>query len=658
MSRSCYRGRFLPLTLAGAVGISGCSGELPVEPPGAAVEVIVTPSAASLDAIGDTVQLVARAYDQQGNLVGGETFGWTSTSASVATVSQTGFVVAARNGTAVVMASLRSGVKGGAEVTVLQRIARVDVSPGSVLLRSLGDTLRLRASVVDRLSVALVGEPVAWESSDSSVATVSADGLLTSVNNGNVTVTATASGVIASVDVTVAQVPRGLAVSPEFVVLQSVGSAAQLTASLVDSLGSPISAEVAQWASADPGIAGVSAAGEVVAAAEGVTRVVATAGNFTGVVAISVFPPNDWGAVEEWSTYQGNPAHTGYVPVTLDVADFSEAWISAVAGTAALSPVVTDGDAVALTTTSYLGETVVAVVSATTGTVRWTRPLVEVGRLRPPAARAGSIFLSKEWYGTSTLMALSVTDGTPGFVTNYEDSWLRYHAPVVTADAIYLAGRENWEDVIRRFDLATGELQWTTVPHAGSEGWEFWTPAVAAGRVYTYSGSYGTGAIVMDAVSGDVLDQIGDPASSVFGSLTPVVTDGGRLVVAGEGQLVAFDPVGAAIAWRYSGNFSETPSAARGTVFVARDNDVEARSELDGSILWTWSPPDGEVLTGPRVVTRNLLFAGTNAGTYAIHLGSHEAVWSTGRTGLLALGSNGLLFIAGKNGLLTGIRVR
>ncbi len=79
----------------------------------------------------------------------------------------------------------------------------VTLSPTVLSFLSFGDTRQLTATVLDH-NGAIISDPfVTWESSSSSVASVSSTGLVTAVNNGIVTITATsgsASGT-ASVDV-------------------------------------------------------------------------------------------------------------------------------------------------------------------------------------------------------------------------------------------------------------------------------------------------------------------------------------------------------------------------------------------------------------------------------------------------------------------------
>lgn len=187
------RRRIMPLCLAvpiGAVWMSGCGEEEPMVAPRAAT-VTVTPSTAAFDALGATVQLSAQVYDQNGQLMAGAPVTWSSGSAGVATVSGAGLVTAAGNGTATITATSGSA-SGSATATVAQVVSAVRVSPGWLLLE-VGDTAGLQATGLDARGNVVPDVGFEWSSSDTTVSTVDATGLVHAVRLGAATVTA-ASG--------------------------------------------------------------------------------------------------------------------------------------------------------------------------------------------------------------------------------------------------------------------------------------------------------------------------------------------------------------------------------------------------------------------------------------------------------------------------------
>ena len=86
----------------------------------------------------------------------------------------------------------------------------VTISPATVMLQSLGETVRLSVTVRDQHGQTMTGVNVTWTSSDASVASVSSDGLVTAAGNGTATVTCSVGGVSDTADVTVEQRPASL----------------------------------------------------------------------------------------------------------------------------------------------------------------------------------------------------------------------------------------------------------------------------------------------------------------------------------------------------------------------------------------------------------------------------------------------------------------
>lgn len=82
----------------------------------------------------------------------------------------------------------------------------VTISPDTALVfDALGITVRLTATVRDQNGVVMSGVAVAWASTDTSVATVTSAGVVTSVGNGTATISASAGSASGNATVTVAQ---------------------------------------------------------------------------------------------------------------------------------------------------------------------------------------------------------------------------------------------------------------------------------------------------------------------------------------------------------------------------------------------------------------------------------------------------------------------
>ena len=93
------------------------AGEARVNVRQSAGSVTVSPSMDSV-ALGDTLQLVAEAYDETGHVVEGAVFTWSSSDAPVATVDPSGLVRGAGEGTATITATA-GDASGTSEITVV-----------------------------------------------------------------------------------------------------------------------------------------------------------------------------------------------------------------------------------------------------------------------------------------------------------------------------------------------------------------------------------------------------------------------------------------------------------------------------------------------------------------------------------------------------------
>ena len=169
----------------------------------------------------------------------------------------------------------------------------VRVNPASAALTSFGETVRFTGEVRDQNGQVLSGATVAWASSDASVASVDASGLVTAVANGTATITATAGSAAGTGRVTVAQAARAVAVSPAAVELTALGDTVRLTAEALDANGHPLAGAVFEWVSSDDAVAAVDTSGLVRAVREGMATITATVGNARSTANIEVTNTQD-----------------------------------------------------------------------------------------------------------------------------------------------------------------------------------------------------------------------------------------------------------------------------------------------------------------------------------------------------------------------------
>ena len=189
-------------TVTAAADSASGSARVSVEQTVASLSVV--PDSAAL-LVGDTVRLSAAAFDALGGEVAGAAFSWSSGDTLVATVDSAGLVTAAGGGSATITAA--SGeVSDSAAVTVRPPPPSVIVSPAAAAVGP-GDTLRLVAEAFDENGRRVDDLSFAWSSSDGSVATVDASGLVRGVAEGAATITASAGDASGKSEITVAADP-------------------------------------------------------------------------------------------------------------------------------------------------------------------------------------------------------------------------------------------------------------------------------------------------------------------------------------------------------------------------------------------------------------------------------------------------------------------
>jgi triacylglycerol lipase len=169
-------------------------------------QIDVLPAAVTIE-VGGTIPLSATTKDVAGRALTGRVVVWSSLDESVARVNPaTGEVTGVAPGTTTISATAE-GVAGTAQVTVAASpVASIEVSPGSASLYS-GRSLKLSALVKAANGTTITDRTVTWSSSNTAVASVSGDGVVSASAFGPATITATVAGKAASATINVLHDP-------------------------------------------------------------------------------------------------------------------------------------------------------------------------------------------------------------------------------------------------------------------------------------------------------------------------------------------------------------------------------------------------------------------------------------------------------------------
>jgi uncharacterized protein YjdB len=159
--------------------------------------VAVSPSSDSVTTAGlaSTRVLTATVTDVKGTVVTDRVVNWTSTPGSVATVAPSSGASTTVTGKGVGSATVVATSETKADTSIIKvvlSVTSVQISPAAPTLSlALTPTTQLTATTKNGSTV-ITGRTIAWTSSDPTIATVSATGLVTAVKVGVVTITARA----------------------------------------------------------------------------------------------------------------------------------------------------------------------------------------------------------------------------------------------------------------------------------------------------------------------------------------------------------------------------------------------------------------------------------------------------------------------------------
>jgi len=186
------------------------------------------------------------------------------------------------------VAASKSGRSAVVQVTVSAlpaALVRVTPASSNILI---GSTVQLTGEVLDTGGGLLHGHTIVWTSNSAAVATVSANGVVTGVSQGNVVITAAAAGLSGTAVVSVRPVPvSSVNVAPTTGSV-AVGQTLQLTVSLLDAAGNILTGRPVSWASANVQTATVNSAGLVRGIKRGTTTITTTSEGKIGTASITV----------------------------------------------------------------------------------------------------------------------------------------------------------------------------------------------------------------------------------------------------------------------------------------------------------------------------------------------------------------------------------
>ena len=254
--------------------------------------VVISPSEIILD-VGGSRQFTATVYDPEGNVTPGAVVTWSSDDDTVGTITADGLFNALAEGTATITASVDGTDETGTATVMVQSTSsapgRIRITPSELTLAA-GNNMTFAATVLDQDGLEVSDAEVTWASSDETVGVIDADGVFTALEEGTVTLTASANETSGSAQVTVEPslpAPARIEISPATATIPP-GETREFTATVFDQRDSEMDWIRVAWSCSDTEIGTIDRAGLFGAFAEGSADVTASAGGVEGTAAVTV----------------------------------------------------------------------------------------------------------------------------------------------------------------------------------------------------------------------------------------------------------------------------------------------------------------------------------------------------------------------------------
>ena len=353
----------------------------------------------------------------------------------------------------------------------------------------------------------------------------------------------------------------------------------------------------------------------------------------------------------DWEMFQGNAAHTGYVPITIDPKKINRrwSWQKPASDTESLTTISSSQGKMYVTSSGYFAAAKLYSINESDASNAWIHDFGSIFAITPPSVSNGKVFVASSGHEDTAMWQFDALTGAKLFKTSFNSQWEHYLSPTIKNGKVYTNG--GTYGGVNSFNLVDGTSSWFQELNQ----YDMWTPAVDENYVYTYTGNTFN---VLDAKNGHKIFDIQDStfnwagysinSAPVIGSLDNVI------VVNGVGEnksnnLLNYNITQKKLNWTISGQFQTTPAVANKVIYVTNTSPfrLEARNETDGALMWSWKPnTETTKFFGNIIVTTNLVFIGTDTGIYAIEKATHVPVWHFKKTGNLAITSNGVLLVS------------
>ncbi len=370
-----------------------------------------------------------------------------------------------------------------------------------------------------------------------------------------------------------------------------------------------------------------------------------------------------------WGNAQANAAHTGYVAQTTTPTNFHILWktdlakseIEPFSGFAA-QPIVTD-QAVYFAVNNWDGKDkyLLKALNLKSGASLWGLSLNAQPALNEPLLVNDQLYIMYQSVENGDVLLQGFQSTTGKLISSFKNNYATFSYPLAFADTIYFDGSFSLISV----NPVSGLLNWQQNQDPQNYQSQHWGMA-AADESHLYQITV-HGLSVLDRATGNLLYSI-DAGDYIAGAVAPCfpVLDMKRNNVYhifrnGKGQLdlIAFDLNSRTVKWKAQ-NVVSNVVLVDDEIYVIAPNIAKMKWQLialnadNGQINWSWMPAGNDNINPNQmpVATSDVIFVpGTK--TFAISRASHQQVWSTDASGMLALGKDMLLITSSNKDALS-----
>jgi outer membrane protein assembly factor BamB len=352
------------------------------------------------------------------------------------------------------------------------------------------------------------------------------------------------------------------------------------------------------------------------------------------------------GESAEWTTHQGNPFHTGYVPTDIDLSNLKESWYVPQPTVHYHDGIVVGPDHLYISTHQVTRMALTA-YSRVNGQQQWQYTSPNGASINPAAYSDGRVyFQTNNGIYDTFLRCHDASTGAFLYRSQFGAQWDEYLAPTIVDGEVYINGGENGG--MYSFRAVDGTQRWfSTLPQVDG-----WTPAVNTTHAIAYFAIDGGGLVMVNRGTGAIDRFISDPNAgpSYFQyQKQAVALDGNQAFVTNGRRLVKFDIEAGVVAWEVSRNFGGQVTVGPQAVYAVDGGALTALDKATGNFLWQVESPLGS-FAGPVIVTNRQLIAQTGTHTVIFDLSTRSQVWSYPNKGPMALVDDEL-FISGLQGV-------